>query len=207
MPLHYYRSLISDMFRILGFMNYPFPTRRDMQTTRDTLYRFGSTDHISAVSWYVYWIEVNGNRDDLVRIPEANWQRRVATPTNEKSYGLKIYELQIQKRHELSTQSRLTVVKTIQVDTRGQPGKGRVSDQVSRSQLQRIHHTRTRRLSIAGSMRSDKLPPNWDNWRWQGRFQIAYVPESHVTGNAEAGPFPEISLILIRQAQSKLRRA
>jgi len=40
-------------------------------------------------------------------------QRRVATPTNEKSYGLEIYELQIHKRHELSTQSRLTVVQTI----------------------------------------------------------------------------------------------
>jgi hypothetical protein len=40
-------------------------------------------------------------------------QRRVATPTNEKSYGLEIYELQIQKRHELSNQSRLTVAPTI----------------------------------------------------------------------------------------------
>jgi hypothetical protein len=36
-------------------------------------------------------------------------QRRVATPTNKKSYGLKIYELQIQKRDELFTPSRLTV--------------------------------------------------------------------------------------------------
>jgi hypothetical protein len=36
-------------------------------------------------------------------------QRRVAKPTNEKSYGLEIYELLIQKRHELFTQSRLTV--------------------------------------------------------------------------------------------------
>jgi len=31
-------------------------------------------------------------------------QIRVATPTNEKSYRLEIYELQIQKRHELSAQ-------------------------------------------------------------------------------------------------------
>ena len=187
-------------------MNYPFPKRRDTQTTHDTFYRFGSTDSISAVSWYVYGIEVNGNRNDLVRIPEANCQGSVTTPTNEKSYGLKIYELQIQKMHELSTQWRLTVIETIRVDTRGQPGKGRISDQVSWSQLQRIHHTRTRRLSIPGSMRLDKLPPTWDNWRWQGRFQIAYIPESRVTSNAEAGPFPEISLILIRQAQSNLRR-
>jgi hypothetical protein len=51
----------------------------------------------------------------------CGFQRRigqscVAIPTNEKSYGLEIYELQIQKRHELSTQSRLTVVQTIRVD-------------------------------------------------------------------------------------------
>ena len=40
-------------------------------------------------------------------------QGRVATPTNEKSYGLEIYELHIQKRQELSTQSRLTVAQKI----------------------------------------------------------------------------------------------
>jgi len=60
---------ISDTFRIRDFMNYPFPMRHD---TCDTLYRFGSTDRTGEVSWYVCWIEVNGNRDDFVRIPEAN---------------------------------------------------------------------------------------------------------------------------------------
>ena len=59
MPLHYYRSLISDTFRIRDFRNYPFPTHHD---TRDISYRFGSTDRISEVSGYVSWIEVNGNR-------------------------------------------------------------------------------------------------------------------------------------------------
>ena len=60
-------------------------------------------------------------------------QRRVATPTNEKSYGLEIYELQIQKRHELSTQSRLTVEQTIRVDTGGQPARRHVCDSQSNS--------------------------------------------------------------------------
>ena len=96
----------------------------------------------------------------LCRFQRPIGQRRVATPTNEKSYGLEIYELQIQQRHELSTQSRLTVVQTIRVDTRGQPAKRRVSDQVGRSQVQRMHHTRTRRLPIAASMRFDQLPSN-----------------------------------------------
>jgi len=49
-------------------MNYPFPMRHD---TRDISYRFGTTDRISEVSSYVHWIEVNGNRDDLVRISDA----------------------------------------------------------------------------------------------------------------------------------------
>jgi len=126
-------------------------------------------------------------------------QRRVATPTSEKSYGLEIYELQTQKRHQLSSRSRLTVVQTI----RGQPPRKRVTDQVSQSQLQRMHHTRTRRLPIAASMRFDKLPSNWVNWRLQGRFQSPCVHKSRVTGNAKAGPSPKISPILIRQAQSR----
>jgi len=118
-------------------------------------------------------------------------QRRVATPTNEKSYGLEIYELQIQKRHELSTPSRLTVVQTIRVDTRGQPARRHISDQVGRSQVQQMHHRRTRRLPIVASMIFDKLPSNWVNWRLQGRCQSPYIHKSRVTGNAKAGHSPE----------------
>jgi len=135
MPLHYYCSLISDTFRIRDFMNYTFPTRHNTQFTRKISYGFESTNCISEVSWYIYWIEVNGNRRFRVDSRGQSGQRRVATPTNEKSYGLEIYELQIQKRHELSSQSRLTVVQTIRVDTRGQPARRRVSDQVGQSQL------------------------------------------------------------------------
>jgi len=72
MPLHYYRSLISDTFHIGDFMNYSFPTRHDTQITRKIWYKPGSTDCISEVSRYVYRIEVNGNREDVVRISEAN---------------------------------------------------------------------------------------------------------------------------------------
>ena len=70
MPLHYYCSLISDTFRLPDFMNYPFSTCPDTQTTH-RIYRFECTDCISEVSWYVYWIEVNGNRDDFAWISEA----------------------------------------------------------------------------------------------------------------------------------------
>jgi len=59
MPSTYYRSLISDTFRLWDVTNYPFLTLRD---TREISYRFESTDCISEVSWYVYSIEVNGNR-------------------------------------------------------------------------------------------------------------------------------------------------
>ena len=53
---------ISDTFRLLDFMTYPFPTRRDTQSMREISYGFENTDCISEVSWYVYSIEVNGNR-------------------------------------------------------------------------------------------------------------------------------------------------
>jgi len=141
-PLHYYRSLISDTFCIRELMNYPCPTRHDTQHTHEISYRFGSTDCISEVSWYIYPIEVNDCRDNSELIP-------------------------------------------------GQPARRRVSDQVSRSQLQRIHHTRTRRLSIAASMIFDKLPFNWVNWRLQGWCQSPYVHQSRVTGNTKAGHSPE----------------
>jgi len=70
-------------------MNYHFPTRPNTYCTREISYRFESTDCINAVSRYVDRIEVNGNRDDPVRIPQIG-QRHVATPTNEKSYRLDI---------------------------------------------------------------------------------------------------------------------
>jgi len=73
MPLHNIPLTISDMFRILDIMNYPFATRHDTQSTCKMSYRFESTDCTSDVSWYVNWIEVDGNRDDLVWISEANW--------------------------------------------------------------------------------------------------------------------------------------
>jgi hypothetical protein len=72
MPVHYYRSLFSDTFRILDFMNYPFLTRHDTKSTHQILSTFESTDCISEMSCYVYRIEVNGRRDNLVRISEAN---------------------------------------------------------------------------------------------------------------------------------------
>ena len=40
-------------------------------------------------------------------------QRRIVTPMDKTSYGLEIYESQIQQRHELSTRFRLTVAETI----------------------------------------------------------------------------------------------
>jgi len=62
-----------------------------------------------------------------------------------------------------------------------------VGDRVSQSQLQRSHHIRTWRLSIAASMRFDKLLSNWVNWWLLGWCQSPYVHNSHVTRNAKAG--------------------
>jgi len=75
MPLHYYRSLISHTFHIQDFMNYQIPMCQDTQSTSEIQYGFKDTDCISAVSRYVYWIDVNGNRVDLGQIAEANSPR------------------------------------------------------------------------------------------------------------------------------------
>jgi len=48
------------------------------------------------------------------------------------------------------------------------------------------------------------LPSNLVNWPFQGQFQCPCIHKSRITGSANAGPFSEISSILIRQAQSKL---
>ena len=160
MPLHYYRSLISDTFRIWDFMDYTFG--RVMTRSLRMRYHTYLRALIASGKCLDMSIELRLTVTETIScgFQRPIVQRRVATPANEKSYGLEIYELQIQKRHELSAQSRLTVVQTIRVDTRGQPARRRVSDQVGQSQLQRMHHTRTRRLPIAASMRFDKLPSN-----------------------------------------------
>ena len=178
---------ISDTFRIRDFKNYPIPTRHD---TRKISYGFWSTDCLSEVSRYVYRIEVNGNRDNVMRIPEANrpekrgdtyqweivriWPRQIAEP----------------KMLDMYTQLRLMIAETIRVHSWGQGARRRVSDEVSQSQMQRID-TRTRRLSIKASMIFGKLPSNWVNWRLQGRLQGRYVHKSRVTGNSETGHSPE----------------
>jgi len=72
MPLHYYCSSDSDTFRVRDFINHTFPTGYDTLSTREIWYRFERTDCSSEASGYIYWIEVDGNRDDCVRIPEAN---------------------------------------------------------------------------------------------------------------------------------------
>jgi len=49
----------------------------------------------------------------LCRFQRPIGQRRVATPMHEMSYGLEIYKLQIQKKHDLSTQLRRMVTMSI----------------------------------------------------------------------------------------------
>jgi len=41
---------IADKFRILAFMNHPYPTRHAKQSKREILYPFESTDCMSEVS-------------------------------------------------------------------------------------------------------------------------------------------------------------
>jgi len=113
------------------------------------------------------------------------------TPIDETSYRLEIYTIADRKEawivHPIEVNSTRDNSKLIP----GQPARRRVSDQVSRSQLQWIHHTRTRRLSISASMIFDKLPSNWVNWRLQGPCQSPYIYKSRFTGNAKAGYSPE----------------
>jgi len=150
-------------------MNYHFPTRHDTQTMRGISRRFEGTDCISEVSWYVHWIEVNGNRDKLVWIPEGN------RPETRRD----TYQWEIIRTWDLRISDTI------------EPARRRVNDQVNWSQSQQIHHTRTRRLSIVASLIFDMLPSNWLNWQFQRRFHSPYATESRVTGNAEAVDSPE----------------
>jgi len=121
-------------------------------------------------------------------------QRCVATPKNWKSSGLDCDRLQMQRGLISTPHWGWRMQRQFWVDSRGQPARrcvcDQVSDQVSQSPLERIH-TRTGKLSIARSVRSDKLPSNWDNWQWQGRFRIIYLHKSRIADNAEAGHSPE----------------
>ena len=128
-------------------------------------------------------------------------QRRVTTPQKEKSSGIDSHRLQKQLALGSTPNWRSQWQRQFRVGSRGQRARRHVNDQVNRSPFQRIHHTRTPRLSIAASMRFDKLPSYWGNWPLQGWFRSPCVQKSRVTANAKAGPSPRISPILIRQAE------
>ena len=94
-------------------MTYPFPTRHDTQFTYEISYRFESTDCISKVTSYIYRIEVNGNRDNFMRIPESN--RPETRHDTEEQEIVRIWQRQIAKakRHDMYTQLRLTITEII----------------------------------------------------------------------------------------------
>jgi hypothetical protein len=184
MPLHYYSSYNLRYVSHTGFYELHLPTRHDTQSRARYHSDLGALnpkakchDKTIELMWTVA-------ETILCEFQRLIGQRHVVTPTNDKSFRLEIYELQIPKRPVLSTKPRLTVPQTIPswfqrptgLETRQWP-----------SQLRPIH-TRTRRLPIAASMRFDKLPSNWVNWRLQGRFHSPYATESRVTGKPEAGP-------------------
>jgi hypothetical protein len=121
---------ISDTFRIGDFMNCPFPTHHDRQLR--------PTEHPDLGTLIADAICIDKSIELRLRVTDTiscGWllpigPRRVATPTNEKSYVLEIYKLQIQNRHELSTQSRSTAVPTFRLDNRGQSARRCVCDKV-----------------------------------------------------------------------------
>jgi len=97
MPLHSYRSTISDMFCIRDFMTYPFPTRHDTEFTHG--YPTDLSALIASVKCLDMSIELRLTVTETI-LCGFQWpivQRRVATPKKEKSYGLEIYESQMQR--------------------------------------------------------------------------------------------------------------
>jgi len=100
---------ISDTFRIGDLMNYTFRhvTTRSLPVRYHTdlraLIASAKCLDMSIKLWFTVTETI------LCRFQSPNSQRRVATHMNQKSYGLEFSQLQIQKRTEFSTQSRLTV--------------------------------------------------------------------------------------------------
>ena len=116
---------IWDTFGILHFMKYPFLTHHDTESTCEISYRVKSTDSISELPWYVYWIDHNGDRQcrvhsrgKLARDASQLWRMRnhtdlklkcpisiqstmgqshMATPKNEKSSGYNLTRFQNQR--------------------------------------------------------------------------------------------------------------
>jgi hypothetical protein len=192
MPLHYYHCLISDTVHIGHLMNYPLPTCHDMQSMR-RIYRCGSTDCRSEVSSWVDSIVVTSNRDNVVRIPDANRSE----PGHDTYVGEIVHNCQRQiadaTRLGKYTQLRLTVAKTIQswfqrptsLEIRQWP-----------SQLKSIatnSFPRIQWLTIATSIRFDKSPSDLVDWRYKKWLQSPYVSEICVTCKAEAGHWREVA--------------
>jgi hypothetical protein len=84
-------------------MNYTF--RRVMTRSLRARYHTDLGALIAEAKWLDKTIELRLTVAEtiLYGFERPIGQRRVATPTTEKSYGLEIYKLQIQKRPELST--------------------------------------------------------------------------------------------------------
>jgi len=147
-----------------------------------------------------------------VQIPEANRPETHCDTYEQEIIQIWQWPIAEAKMFDMYTQLRLTIADTIRVDSRGHWAKKRISDQVGQSRMQRMHHTRTRRLPIMASMIFDQLPSNWVNWELQGRCQSPDIDKSCVTSNAEVGHSPEavcelhaIHIDPHRQQQFKLR--
>jgi len=149
MPLHYCSSLIGDTVRTRDFMNYIF--WHVMTCSLRARYHSDLRALIASVKCLDMSIKLRLKVRETIMcgFQRPIGQRRVATSTNEKSYGPEIYKLEIQKRYEFSIQLRLTVVQPIWVDIRGEPARRYVSNQVGQSPLQEMYYTRMQKLEIA----------------------------------------------------------
>ena len=175
---------ISDTFRIRDFMNYSFLTGYDAQSTHEISDRFGSTDSQTISCGFQRPIG-QSYRDTSEGEMVRNWQRQSAEAT----------------RLGKNTQLRLTVPDTIPSSFRSPSARRSVSEHATQGQFQWFLNTITPSPPNAWSMRSDKLPPTWVNWRLQGRFPSPYVAESRITCNAKVAHTLEIPSNLVRQAQ------
>jgi hypothetical protein len=100
---------ISAKFCIGDFMNYTF--RRVTTCSLPVRYHTDLRALIASAKCLDMSIELRFTVTEMILcgFQSPNSQRCVATHMNQKSYGLEFSQLQIQKRTEFSTQSRLTV--------------------------------------------------------------------------------------------------
>jgi len=80
---NYYPPQIAETIRRMDFITYRVGTCQNTQSALKILYQFESANRTNKVSWYVNRMDVNGNRDNIGQIAEANWPQMRCHSNNE----------------------------------------------------------------------------------------------------------------------------